>query len=520
MSTILESGSATPAAPQTGPLLEVRDVTRVYGAVHALNGVSLHVHKGEILGLIGENGAGKSTLLNIISGTDKQTSGSVLLKGQEISFSNYNQATRSGVFRIFQELALVQNMTVWENLFLSHEKKFINVGLINRREGIRRAKELLRRFDHGWIDPERKVQDYPFAVRQVLEVLKAFALADLLGQTEPVILLDEPTAALAADEIEFLRDLLLRLKDHCAIIFVSHRLSELLEWSDRIVVFKDGQVVAEAGSRDLTEDKLHFLMVGRERDKEFYREDRQRIPASEVVLRLEGFSHRPAFRDVDLVVQRGEIVGMAGVLGSGKTELGQAVFGDKQPDGGSLEYRGRLLSRWTAESMAKARVGYVPSERKEDGLLDTFSVAQNISFARIVSQKSPWLHLRREAREAERYISELGIKAPSPHASIESLSGGNQQKVVLARWLVRGVDLLILDNPTRGVDAGAKEGIYDVIRDLADAGVAILLISDDLLEVIGLSNKIVVMKDGAITYRVDAPVTDKPKETDLVATMV
>lgn len=517
----LQDTSAGPGGTETAePLLEVRDITRVFGPVHALRGVSLRVRKGEVVGLIGENGAGKSTLLNIISGTDKQTSGSVILKGSEVAFSNYNEATRNGVFRIFQELALVQNMTVWENLFLSHEQKFMTAGIIPRKDGIRRAKALLERFNHAWIDPERKVQDYPFAVRQVLEVLKAFALADLLGQPEPVILLDEPTAALAADEIEFLRDLLIKVKSQCAVIFVSHRLSELLEWSDRIVVFKDGEVVAEAGSRELTEERLHFLMVGRERDKEFYREDRQRTPEPEAVLQLERFGDHKSFRDVTLEVRKGEIVGVAGVLGSGKTELGQAVFGDRHAGDGTLEFRGKRLHRWSAAHMSRSRVGYVPSERKEDGLLDTFSVAQNISFARIVSQKSPVLDLRREMREAEHYINELGIKTSSARANIESLSGGNQQKAVLARWLARGVDLLILDNPTRGVDAGAKEGIYDLIRDLADAGVAILLISDDLLEVIGLSNTILVMKDGAITHRVDAPVSNKPKETDLVATMV
>jgi ribose transport system ATP-binding protein len=520
VNTLHDSDLGPGIAESAQPVLEVRDITRVFGPVHALRGVSLRVRKGEIVGLIGENGAGKSTLLNIISGTDKQTSGTVILKGAEVSFGNYHEATRNGVFRIFQELALVQNMTVWENLFLSHEQKFTTVGFIRRKDGIRRAKELLERFDHGWIDPERRVQDYPFAVRQVLEVLKAFALADLLGQTEPVILLDEPTAALAADEIDFLRDLLIKLKGHCAIILVSHRLSELLEWSDRIVIFKDGEVVAEAGSRELTEEKLHYLMVGRERDKEFYREDRQRQPEAEPVLQLEDFGDHTTFRDVNLSVLKGEIVGVAGVLGSGKTELGQAVFGDRRAHNGTLEHHGKRLHRWSAQSMSRAKVGYVPSERKEDGLLDTFSVAQNISFARIVSQKSPLLDLRREMREAEHYISELDIKTSSARANIESLSGGNQQKAVLARWLARGVDLLILDNPTRGVDAGAKEGIYDLIRDLADAGVAILLISDDLLEVIGLSNRIVVMKDGAITYRVDAPVANKPKETDLVATMV
>jgi ribose transport system ATP-binding protein len=505
---------------QPPPLLEIRDITKTFGSVRALSGVSFAVRRGEIVGLIGENGAGKSTVLNIISGTDHQDSGTVLVNGREVSFANYREATSNGVFRIFQELALVPNLSVWENFVLSHEQHFVRAGLIKRGAGIAWVRDLLARFDHSWVNPAAAVDDYPFAVRQVLEIIKAFALAELLGHEEPIILLDEPTAGLAADEIEFLRTVLMRVKERSAVVFVSHRLSELLEWSDRIVVFKDGAVVAEEATGELTESQLHYLMVGRERDAQFYREGRQRTTPGDAVLEVKSLGDGQAFKDVDLSIKAGEIVGIAGVLGSGKSELGAAVFGARPVTAGTLSYRGKSITRPSIAAMCDLKVGYVTPERKDDGLLDTFSVAQNISFARIVAQRSPILDLGREKTEAKTYFGKMRIKAASTAAPIDSLSGGNQQKAIIARWLARGIDMLILDNPTRGVDAGAKEEIYDIIRDLADSGVAILLISDDLLEVIGLSNHIAVMKDGVITHRVNAHVDTKPQESDLIATMV
>jgi ribose transport system ATP-binding protein len=500
--------TATERSADAPVLLQVDAVSRSFGPVTALDGVSFSVRRGEVVGLIGENGAGKSTVLNIVSGTDRANSGTVTVRGRRVVFSDYHEATCNGVFRIFQELSLVPNMTVWENLYLSHESRFTTAGIISRKAGIRRARALLERFGHGWIDPTRTVESYPFAIRQIIEILKAFALAELLGHDEPIILLDEPTAALASDEIEFLRELLLAVKSRSAVVFVSHRLSELLEWSDRVVVFKDGTVVADVEAAELTEGELHYLMVGRERDQQFYREGRQRPPAGDVVLELAGFGDGTHFHDVDLQVRAGEIVGIAGVLGSGKSELGRAVFGAGGATTGRVRHGGR------------EKVGYIPPERKDDGLLDTFNVAQNISFAKVVGQRGPLLNLAAEKRVARRYIDALRIRTPSPRASILDLSGGNQQKAILARWLARGVDLLIMDNPTRGVDAGAKEEIYEIVRDLTDDGVAILLISDDLLEVIGLSHRVMVMKDGRLVREVDAPVDAKPGEADLVAEMV
>lgn len=502
------------------PALEAKAVDRSFGPVQALSGVSISVRQGEVLGLAGENGAGKSTLLNILCGIDQPDSGEVLVRGQRVSHNGYYEAACNGIYRVFQELAILGNMTIWENLFLGHERQLMRAGVIDRQRAISTAQDVFERMGHGWIDVERRADDYPFAVRQVVEILKAFALAEILGWTNPILLLDEPTAALGSEEVEFLRTLIEKVRSRSAVILVSHRLSEVLDWSDRVTVLKDGRVTGGGASADLSEADLHYMMVGRARDVSFYRESRQREPEPEPLLTLEGYGDGTTFQGVNLKVRRGEIVGVAGVLGAGKTELGEAIYGARQSTAGLLTYRGKPLSRPTIRDMVRAGVGYVSPERKHDGLLDTFSVTRNITFARITAQAGQFLNLKKEAEEGRSYVSRLRIKTPSPDASVLALSGGNQQKVVLARWLARGIDLLILDNPTRGVDAGAKEEIYDLMRELVDAGAGILLISDDLLEIIGLSNRVVVLKGGVVTTELDASPDDKPSEAELVASMV
>jgi ribose transport system ATP-binding protein len=512
------SDSAIPGG--SGFVLETRGLGRSFGTVRALHDVSIAVRHGEVLGLAGENGAGKSTLLNLLCGIARADAGEILLRGERIGYVDYHGATEAGVYRVFQELAVLPNLPVWENLFIGHERLVSRAGVIRRPEGIGRAREILSGFGHGWVDVERNAGEYPFAVRQMIEIVRAFALADILDQPNPVLLLDEPTAAASSDEVEFLRRLIERVRENSSVVLVSHRLSEVLEWSDRVVVLKDGEVTGQGDPGELSEADLHYMMVGRKRDAVFYRETRQREPEDDMLLAVTDLSDGEAFHDVSVSVRRGEIVGVAGVLGSGKTELGEAIFGQRRVEGGEVRLRGRDVTNASARAMTLAGVGYVPPERKENGLIDTFSVSRNISAAKISTQPHGILRLREEARDGRRFIERLRIKAPSPSTPVLDLSGGNQQKVILARWLARGVDLLILDNPTRGVDAGAKEEIYDFVRDYADAGVGILLISDDLPEVIGLANRIVILKGGSIAADMPAPPDEKPTEQELVATMV
>jgi ribose transport system ATP-binding protein len=504
------------------PLMEVRGITRFFGAFAALSNVSLSVNPREVVGFIGENGAGKSTLLNIMSGVDRQTEGEVLVRGLPVHFKSYKDATRAGVFRIFQELALVPTLPVYQNMFLAHEDHFARAGIISRRAMIRETRRLLAEFDHKWVDPLRDVMTYDFSTRQVLEIIKAFALAELLEQDEPVILLDEPTAGLAKDEIDFFGNVINQIKQRAGVVFVSHRLSELLSYSDRIYVIKDGVVVAQPPAKGTTEAELHHLMVGRERQEEFYKESRQTQPEDTVALRLSSVARAGEFHDIDLTLHAGEIVGLAGVVGSGKSSLARAVFGAEGAVEGEIAVGGQVVGRPSIRSMMDAGVGYVSADRGTDGIILTQSIAWNISLAALNSGEhaKTLLPIKWEKARSEEYRKSLRIKAPNVDALASSLSGGTQQKVILARWLALGVKVLILDNPTKGIDAGAKEDVYEILRELTASGTAILLVSDELVELIGLANRIFIMKDGKVTREIETPPDAKPQEAALVAHMV
>jgi ribose transport system ATP-binding protein len=504
------------------PLMEVRGITRTFGAFPALTNVNLSVHPQEVVGFIGENGAGKSTLLNIMSGVDRQSEGEVLLRGEPVHFKSYKDATSAGVFRIFQELALVPTLPVYQNMFLAHEDHFARAGIISRRAMIRQTRKLLADFDHKWVDPMRDVMTYDFSTRQVLEIIKAFALAELLDQDRPVILLDEPTAGLAKNEIDFFGSVINQIKQRAGVVFVSHRLSELLEHSDRIYVIKDGVVVAQPSPAETSEAELHHLMVGRQRDEAFYKENHQREPDEQVALRLSSLSQKGEFSDVDLELHAGEIVGLAGVVGSGKSSLACGVFGAVSGVEGEIAVDGKVIEHPSIRTMMDAGVGYVSADRGTDGIILTLSIAWNISLAALNSgeQAKTILPLKWEKATSERFRESLRIKAPSVDALASSLSGGTQQKVILARWLALGVKVLILDNPTKGIDAGAKEDVYEILRELTAAGTAILLVSDELVELIGLANRIFIMKDGKVTREIDTPPDAKPQEAALVAHMV
>jgi ribose transport system ATP-binding protein len=511
---------ASGGAAQGPPVLEMRGIGKRFSGKPALSGVSLTLRKGEVVGLVGENGAGKSTLLKTISGNLRPDTGTIRLRGKDVAFRSYRDATFHGVFHIYQDLALIPTMSVYENVLLSHEQHFSRFGVIDNARMRRHVAALLREFGHERIDPGRKVGSYDFSTRQVIEIIKSFALAELLEIETPVMLLDEPTAALTADEVDFLMRLIEKARARVAIIYVSHRLTEVLRISQRVYVLKDGAVVAETPTAEVAESRLHELMVGRSREEFFYREQRQREPAAEVALRVTGLSRPGSFTAIGLTLQAGEILGIAGLLGSGKSDLAQALAGDlKGVDGrvliGEAEIRSLTINR-----MSEAGVGYLPPDRR-DGIIPLLSVVKNMTLARLTrSGESVLLDLDGEKADAGRLVASLGIKTAGVHALASTLSGGNQQKVLLARWLLRETKVLILDNPTSGVDAGAKEEIYAVRRDIAAQGVGILLVSDDLLELIGLSNRILVMRGGAIVAEMPSPRDAKPGEVDVVAHMV
>jgi ribose transport system ATP-binding protein len=507
-------------------MLEIRDLSKQFAGTWALAGASIDVYENEVIGLVGENGAGKSTLLNILSGVMSADSGEVLLHGKVVAPRSYHEATLQGVFRVYQEQALVPNIPVYENLFLSHEERFQRFGVISRRKMARSAREMLAVVGkHIGVDfdPRRLTGDYRFSERQVIEIVKACSLADLLGVKTPLILLDEPTTALSGEEILFFISLVRQLRDRAAFIFVSHRLSEVLNLSDRVYVLKDGKIVSDLDSIDTTESRLHELMVGRKRDEQYYKENEQSGRFGEQVLGVDGLSKGLLFSDVSLTVRAGEIVGIGGVLGSGKSEVGRVIMGAMAPDAGEISLSGKVINELGIADRINAGIGYVPQERHHEGLMLYQSVARNIMLPSVISMKRfglPLLDMAAEKDLSNQAVKAFGIRTPSIRALGFSLSGGNQQKVVLARWLARRAKMLVLDNPTRGVDAGAKEEIYSLLRQFCREGVAILLITDDILELIGLSDRVLIMKDGQITSEVVSLPTQKPSEKQLVAYMV
>lgn len=506
-------------SPVPSNALVVADLWKRFAGTQALGGVSFNVEIGQVLGIVGENGAGKSTLLNIICGCDRPDSGAIALRGKLVQAASYHEANRVGIFRIFQELSLIPNLAIYENIFLSHEAHFSRFGVLNKREMADRAGELFAELDHGWIDIRRPAGSYDFATRQAIEIVKAFALARLLNIDVPVLLLDEPTSALSRDEIAGFFRLVESVRDHAICVFVSHRLTEVLDLSDRLLVLKDGKVVTERKKAGVSEEVLHELMVGRARSEHFYKETQQRQPDEDVRLRASRLEGK-GFSDVTLEIRRGEIVGIAGVMGSGKAELARCIAGVEPLRSGSIHVDRVNVLRPAIPTLLDLGLAYVTPDRGEEGIFPGLSVAWNISMARIARTPGLFLDPAGESAEAAGYVDRLRVKTAGIKVPARSLSGGNQQKLVMARWLAFGVKVLILDNPTRGVDAGAKEEIYELLRELAESGVAILLVSDDLLEVIGLANRIQVMKDGHIVREIGSPADNKPTESELVGMMV
>ena len=501
------------------PVLEIRHVSKSFPGVKALDDVSFAVNKGEVVGLIGENGAGKSTLLKVLNGIYQPDSGSVLVDGRELKVHSPRQAFDSGIAMVFQEQSILPTLTVAENIFLGREEEFLRFGLISKARMMAAAAEELRKV-HLDVDPARRCSELSFADRQMVEIAKALSL-DSRIKGDVTILLDEPTSVLERREVELLFKIVEDLKARASIVFISHRLEEVLGIADRIYVMRDGRVVAELAAEDATVKDLHQHMVGRQLHHEYYREARQAVPGARVALECEGLSRTRAFNDISFSLREGEVLGIAGVIGSGREELARCLAGHTAHDGGTLKVAGTVQRFAAAHDATAAGVGLVPSERKVEGLVAPFSVAENMTLAALPKfVRGGAIRFAEENNTANDWIAKLKIKTPSAATMVGSLSGGNQQKVVLAKWRIAGVKILILDHPTRGIDVGAKEDVYELIRDMTAEGLAVILLGDTLDEVIGLSSRVLVMKDGEITARFEAAPGAKPTQLDLVRHMV
>jgi len=500
-------------------MLKVEGVSKSFGPVKALRNATIVVGAHEVVGLIGENGAGKSTLMRILSGGMKPDTGTIAVDGSPVTLRGAAQANRYGIAMVFQEQSLLLNMSVADNLHLANERPFTRLGVISRRRMIEAARHRLARVGLD-IDPTQKAGELTFAARQMVELAKALSLEERT-HAPLTVLLDEPTSVLESKDIKILFERIRSLKSRASFVFVSHRLDEVLAISDRIYVMKDGEIVAERPAGATSVPALHAMMVGRDLDAEYYREARQKPPSDGIVLEARGLGVQGAYRNVDFTLRRGEVLGVAGVIGSGREELTRTLFGFRPQTSGALLIDGRPASLRTPTQAVAAGVGYIPRERRVEGLVMDISVAANITLARLdATMRHGFIDHGRERSIANEWIRRLRIKTPSAAQVCRNLSGGNQQKIVIARWLTADSHILILDHPTRGLDVGAKEEVYDMIRNLSAEGVAIVLTSDTLEETIGLCHSILVMRDGEITARFDAPPYAKPAQVALLEHMV
>jgi ribose transport system ATP-binding protein len=494
-------------------------IDKRFPGVHALKQVSIDIRQGEVVGLIGENGAGKSTLMKILSGVYQPDAGEIVVAGRPTRLASAADANRKGIGMVFQEQSLLTNLTVGENIYLGNEAQFTRFGIIDwhRLYAAARRQLVKVRVD---IDPRMRADDLNFASRQMVELAKALTLEEHAAG-HLVILLDEPTSVLERAEIEVLFARVRALKSRASFIFVSHRLDEVLEVSDRIYVMKDGAVVANLERTDADITRLHQLMVGRSLQAEYYREPLQKPFGEEVVLEVDGLSLDHAYKNVSFKLHAGEILGIAGVIGSGREELTRTLAGFAPHGGGRLLVKGREVRLTTPAEAVDFGLACVPRERRIEGLVLFLPVAANITLADLASlTRHGLIDAREERRLATSWVDRLKIRTPGINTLCLSLSGGNQQKVVLAKWLNAKVKILILDHPTRGLDVGAKEEVYELVRAITAEGVAVVLTSDTLEETIGLSHTILVMRDGAVTHRAEASPGRKPRQIDLIGHMV
>lgn len=497
----------------------IENVSKSFGSVEALKNVSLEIRSREVVGIIGENGAGKSTLLKILSGSVAPDSGSVVLREREVSFKSIADAMKHGVAMVYQEQSLIPNISVAENIYLGNEGASVRSGFLRWKNLRARARKSLQAIGSE-VKPTAQTDSLSFTRRQMIEVAKALATGE--GHDgEPVILLDEPTSVLEQQDIETLFDVVRKIKEQASVIFVSHRIEEVLEICDRIYVMRDGEVVAESVPGEVEVKELFRQMVGRDVDSNYFHDHRQRDSFGPERVSVASFAGQ-GFSDVGFSIRAGEIVSLLGVQESGRENVARAIFGAIPSTSGQVVLNGKQVKFALPHQAVQAGVGYLPSERKTEGAVLDMSVGDNLTLAymNLVSSMGV-LHSRQQDELAQEWINKLRIKVNSPETLMRNLSGGNQQKVVLAKWLCNpNLSFLILETPTRGLDIGAKSDVYSIMRDLADAGVAILLIADSLEEGIFMSNRVITMKDGQVTGEFASSPGNRPSRADLLERMV
>lgn len=468
-------------------ILEMQDIVKEFPGVKALKGVQLKVRPGTVHTLMGENGAGKSTLVKCLIGMQHVTSGTVIYKGKKVNFKTTQEALDAGISMIHQELSPVLERSVSDNVWLGREPK---KGLIVDRKKMRQdCLELFQKIGMS-LDPDEKMKNLTVAKMQMVEIVKA------ISYHSSIVIMDEPTSALTGTEVEDLFQIVADLKSRgVAIIYISHKMEEIFRISDDISIFRDGEYIITDRAENLTQNKVIELMVGREITDMFPKKE---CSIGEVVLKVENLCSGKAVKNVSFDLRKGEILGFAGLVGAGRTETMETIFGIRSKTDGKIYKDGIEISIRSPEDAIKNHIGMLTEDRRGNGIIGILSVKMNSVLANLKNYGFP-VNAKKMDADTKLYIERLGIKTPAMASLIQNLSGGNQQKVLLARWLLTDPDILIVDEPTRGIDVGAKTEIHNIISELAAMGKAIIVISSELPEVMGIADRVVVMRESKIT---------------------
>ena len=473
-------------------LLEMKNIVKTFPGVQALRGVDLRVAPGEIHALMGENGAGKSTLMKCLIGIHPPTSGEIFFDGNKIEIANTQQAIQAGIAMIHQELNPVESRPVMENLWLGREPKN-KFGLVDHKKMYEMSKEVLAQIDLN-VDPRTEMRELSVAKIQMVEIAKA------ISYDAKLIIMDEPTSALTNKEVDQLFIIMRKLKAAGkSLIYISHKLDEIYEITDRITVFRDGQYIGDEDTDKLTVDKLIHMMVGRNVDEMF-----PKVPCciGDVRLEVKNLTAGNTFRDISFTVRKGEILGIAGLVGAGRTEVIEALFGIRHTSAGEVFIDGQKVTITSPRDAIKNGMALLTEDRRTDGIFPMLSIMDNMTTSNISKYKNKLglLKGKEMVEDGNKFIQALSIKTPGLYQQMQNLSGGNMQKVLVARWLLTEPDILFLDEPTRGIDVGAKSEIHKIITNLAGQGKSIIMVSSELPEVMGMSDRIMVMHEGKLTW--------------------